>query len=267
MPTSITTLDNDFKNNFGISEVHWSKDSGGQKFVHCVTRNEIKCILKIYRNFNARDVREIKIYEKFKNLPNIPKIIEVKKYEKDTISFEEFIDGNCLDDIASSYKSKENLVATLLKDICEVMIPLWESDEQIVHRDIKPSNIIIKPDGSPVVIDFGIAKDSLATTLTSTGFQPNTWTFASPEQYENLKDSIHYRTDFFCIAAVGYYLLNSSLAFGNSADVISNNYKNKAYKVSHDSSCKLIPFFQETLSIAIAERPRTAKEMIKLLSI
>lgn len=267
MPTSVTTLDENFKKHFGISEVHWSKDSGGQKYVYYVTRNGDKCILKIYKNFNARDVREIDIYKKFEAVPDIPKLIEVAKYEKDTVSFEKFIEGDCLVDIVHKYKSNDDLISKLLQGICSVMIPLWESKEQIVHRDFKPSNLIIKPNGNPVVIDFGIAKDALATSVTSTGFQPNTWSFAAPEQYEHNKDDIQYRTDFFSIAAVGYFLHNGSYAFGGSPDQVAKNFKDKSFKVSHATGCKLIPFFNEALSIAISERPRNADAMIKLLTL
>lgn len=267
MPTSVTTLDGDFKKHFGITDVHWSKDRGGQKNVHYITRNGKQCILKIYKNFNARDVREIEIYKKFAAVPDIPKLIGIEKYDKDTVSFEEYIAGDCLEDIVDKYKSNDGEVSRLLLGICKIMIPLWESKEQIVHRDFKPSNLIIKPDGNPVVIDFGIAKDVLATTVTSTGFQPNTWSFASPEQYEHRKDDIQYRTDFFSIAAVGYFLIYGKYAFGNSPAEVTKNFKDKTYKIPYDTACKLIPFFNESLSIAISERPRDANAMIKLLTL
>src|SRR5689334_10737392 len=110
MSTTVTTLHEDFKKHFGISEVHWSKDSSAQKFVHSVTRNGNKCILKIYKNFNERDVREIEIYKKFENVPDIPKLIEIAKYGKDTISFEKLIEGNCLEDVVGNYIANDALV-------------------------------------------------------------------------------------------------------------------------------------------------------------
>jgi serine/threonine protein kinase len=267
MATSIISLHDDFKKHFGITDIHWSKDSGGQKYVHCITRNKEQCILKIYRNFNSRDIREIEIYKKFHSIPDIPKIKEVATYEKDTVSFEELIEGKCLEEIMMSYKGNEKMIAELLTGICQVMIPLWESKEQIVHRDIKPSNLIIRPNGKPVVIDFGIAKDSLASTVTSTSFQPNSWPFAAPEQYESRKDDIQYRTDFFSIAALGYYLYYGNLPYGMNQAEIATNFKDKSFIVKHHSPCKLNPFFKDALGISIAERPRTSEEMLKLLSV
>ena len=51
----------------------------------------------------------------------------------------------------------------------------------LVHRDLKPSNIILADDG-PRIIDFGLARDGGATSLTSTGTLLGTFPFMSPEQ-------------------------------------------------------------------------------------
>ncbi|WP_433334551.1 WD40 repeat domain-containing serine/threonine protein kinase [Spirillospora sp. CA-294931] len=51
----------------------------------------------------------------------------------------------------------------------------------LVHRDLKPGNIIMSPDG-PRIIDFGIARATDATALTSTGAVVGTFSFMSPEQ-------------------------------------------------------------------------------------
>jgi serine/threonine protein kinase len=266
MATIITSLDIGFKKHFGITDVHWC-NSGGQKHVYLITQHRHKRILKLYKDFNERDIREIEIYRKFESTPHIPKLIDVCKYEKDTVSFENYIDGDCLNNICSKYLGQDTEVAKLLTNICNVMNPLWDSKEQIVHRDIKPSNIIIKPNGHPSVIDFGIAKDVLASEVTLSSFQPNSWQFAAPEQYDNLKNQIQYRTDFFSIGALGYFLYYGKLPFGASRQIIESNFKNPSYKITLNQDSKLNSFFQDTLSVSIPERPRLTKDMEKLLSI
>ena len=54
----------------------------------------------------------------------------------------------------------------------------------ILHRDIKPANIIIEPDGTAKLIDFGIALPRDATSLTNTGLILGTERYAAPEVME-----------------------------------------------------------------------------------
>jgi tetratricopeptide (TPR) repeat protein len=54
----------------------------------------------------------------------------------------------------------------------------------ILHRDIKPANIVIEPDGTAKLIDFGIALPRDATALTSTGLILGTERYAAPEVME-----------------------------------------------------------------------------------
>jgi serine/threonine protein kinase/Flp pilus assembly protein TadD len=68
--------------------------------------------------------------------------------------------------------------------VAKVARALHSAHEQgVVHRDIKPSNIIITPDGSPVLLDFGlaIAEDPDGRSLTRTGEAPGTPAYLAPE--------------------------------------------------------------------------------------
>lgn len=54
----------------------------------------------------------------------------------------------------------------------------------ILHRDVKPANIVIEPNGTAKLIDFGIALPRDATSLTSTGLVLGTERYAAPEVME-----------------------------------------------------------------------------------
>jgi serine/threonine protein kinase len=70
----------------------------------------------------------------------------------------------------------------------------------ILHRDIKPANIIIEPDRTAKLIDFGIALPADATALTSTGLILGTERYAAPEVMEG--ESATERSDLYSCGVV-----------------------------------------------------------------
>lgn len=78
-------------------------------------------------------------------------------------------------------------------------------DRRLVHRDIKPANILFDSDGvTPVLTDFGVVRmlDMPSLTRDFLGFGPGTPAYAAPEQLNNEKALIDWRTDQFDLALV-----------------------------------------------------------------
>ena len=75
----------------------------------------------------------------------------------------------------------------------------------LTHRDIKPANILLCPDGSLKLADFGIAKDGSSTDLTQDGTLVGTASYLAPEQLEGAV--VDGRADEFAVGVVLYEAL------------------------------------------------------------
>jgi serine/threonine protein kinase len=162
--------------------------------------------LKIYKSTSARDAREVSALKRC-NHSSIARLLDVGARVSNGTSYayslEEFLDGGTL---------TRRLAAGILdgKRLLDLGTPLISAvghiaDLGLVHRDLKPDNIMFRgADGPPVVVDFGLVRDLGEESLTKTwaGRGPGSPFFAAPEQLNNDKHLIDWRTDQFGLGVV-----------------------------------------------------------------
>ncbi len=114
--------------------------------------------------------------------PGLPRFAGCYSNEKRLCIVREYVEGTPL----GEYASKRSLSAEDVKDIgvrlCDILAYLHSRPRPVIHRDIKPANIIVRPDGSLVLIDFDIARMFRDGAGEDTVFF-GTKGFAPPEQY------------------------------------------------------------------------------------
>jgi len=119
----------------------------------------------------------------------------------------------------------------------------------IIHRDIKPENILFRKNGSPVLTDFGVAKQLQSdTSLTMDGSAIGSPHYLSPEQAE--QKPLDARTDIYSLGIILYELLTGQKPFqGHSAiEIIIAHLTTEAPPLP-----KKLARYQELLDLMIAK--------------
>lgn len=149
----------------------------------------------------------------------------------------EFIDGQPLDEfLGLSRNGKSVPLATanlrekvaLFADIADAVN--FAHQRGVIHRDLKPGNIRIDPQGSPHVLDFGLAKTAEAGNRESlpasvTGQFVGSLPWASPEQADGKLDALDVRTDVYSLGVMLYQALTGRFPYtvtGAMRDVLDH---------------------------------------------
>ena len=116
---------------------------------------------------------------------------------------EEFLGGGTLTDRLKGGKLSVDQVRSYGRDLAVAIDHLKGLD--LVHRDIKPDNIMFREgDDRPVLVDLGLVRDLSISSITQSWMVrgPGTPYFASPEQLNNEKRLISWKSDQFSLGVV-----------------------------------------------------------------
>jgi eukaryotic-like serine/threonine-protein kinase len=145
--------------------------------------------------------------------PNIAKLLDGGTTDQGFPYFiMEYIQGTRLDEYCDSNKLTTSERLELFRIVCGAV--QFAHQNLIVHRDLKPANILVTPDGTPKLLDFGIAKflnaGSFADDLppTDTIMRAMTPEYASPEQFKG--DPITTSSDIYSLGVILYQLLSGN---------------------------------------------------------
>jgi serine/threonine-protein kinase len=153
--------------------------------------------------------REAEILKQL-NHPNIVRLFGHGRHHGTPYFAMEYIKGESLDRImARRDRMTWEEVVDVGQQLCAALQHAHEAG--IVHRDLKPSNLMILPDGTLKLTDFGIAKDLDVTALTGANCTVGTAAYMSPEQCKG--EPLTHKSDLYSLGVVLYELVTGKKPF------------------------------------------------------
>ncbi len=142
--------------------------------------------------------------------PNIVRVFEVSESGYQGYIAMELLEGGTLRRyIRENHPLSEKSVANFLLQICSGLAVIHK--KEIIHRDLKTNNIMLDSDGNIRIMDFGLSKAPIVSTMTNLGTAMGTLAYVAPEQITGLQ--IDKRSDYFSLGVIIYELLSNTLAF------------------------------------------------------
>ncbi|MFK8012647.1 MAG: SUMF1/EgtB/PvdO family nonheme iron enzyme [Marinicellaceae bacterium] len=226
---------------------------------HAVRKQDSQIVAKSKSSKTVYDwglnafLNEAKTLAKFED-SNIVRIYRFFEANGTAYIVMEYCEGGCLIDKVS--KTKPMSEAQLIPIISAISHGLQlVHNDGILHRDIKPDNIMFRLDGTPVLIDFGAARQAIGTksrkvtTIITPGYAPL-------EQYSS-NGAIGPWSDIYSLSAVAYLCLTGK----RPPDIMNRLHEDTIKKLSQKQNAS--PFLQSIdkgLELQVTDRPQNLSE-------
>ncbi len=161
-------------------------------------------------NFLSRFQREARVVARLEH-PNIVPIYDYAEHKGQPYLVMKFIEGQTLKAYMNEkHLSKEEAVQ-IVDDVGGALA--YAHNQGVLHRDVKPSNVLLSPDGSIYLADFGLARMAQAGASTlSKDVMLGTPQYISPEQGQGMSDLDH-GTDIYSFGVLLYEMVVGRVPF------------------------------------------------------
>jgi len=183
----------------GFSHVFKAREVATGTFVAL----KFQAALEVDSNPLERMQRELRLARDLRH-PNIVHVFDLIEAQGFRCLCMEFVEGRTLKALITERHplAIPEAIRILLK-LTSAMAAVHAAG--IIHRDLKPQNVMVGPDDSVKLLDFGLAKTPVSTGLTAAGTILGTPDYMSPEQVEGKEASA--RSDIYSLGIIGWELL------------------------------------------------------------
>jgi len=274
----------------GMATVHIARLVGDEGFSRIVAVKRLYPQFTEDQDFLTMFLDEARIASKIHH-PNVVPVLDVVVSGKEAILVQEYVHGVPLDHLFKAAREQRVAIPTrvavaVAAGILAGLHAVHDARDEvgaplgIVHRDVSPQNVIVSLDGTPRLVDFGIAKSTASEHVTRQGLFKGKLAYMSPEQLRG--EAPARTTDLYAIGVLLWELLaGRRLHSGrNEAEVFTAVLEGNAppLTVALDDVRETLgderwatlralePVVARALVPVVAERHQSAGEMLEALT-
>lgn len=198
------------------------------------------------------------------NHPNVVRVLNFFRANDTVYMVMQYERGRTLQEHIQKHRGeiKESFVRSVFSRLLNGLREVHT--QKLLHLDIKPANIYLRNDGTPVLLDFGAARQALendAPTLKPM-YTPG---FAAPEQYE-APDQLGPWTDIYAIGASIYTALGAAVPPAANARLVKDELVPAEKRWSGKYSQQLLETVDWCMKLDYLERPMSVFALQKALT-
>jgi WD40 repeat protein/tetratricopeptide (TPR) repeat protein/tRNA A-37 threonylcarbamoyl transferase component Bud32 len=144
--------------------------------------------------------------------PNIVQIYEVGEHDGRPFFSLEYLEGGTLGESLKGRPQPPRGAAAVVERLARAV--QYAHEQGVIHRDIKPANVLLAPDGTPKLSDFGLARETrVDQRVTQSGLVIGTPSYMAPEQAQGSSQEVGPAADVHALGVLLYEMLTGRPPF------------------------------------------------------
>ncbi len=191
----------------GMGKVYDASARDGSRVALKMVKEEFARDETFRRRFN----REARIAQTVRN-PHVVPVLDTGEQDGIPYLTQQFIEGRSLD---KKLRHDGPLELPTIVGICAQVAEGLQAlaDAGMVHRDVKPGNILLEPSGKAYITDFGLARDTQGSVLTTPGQALGSLNYMAPEQIRG--EAVTPAADIYSLGCVMFECLQGRPPFAD----------------------------------------------------